>query len=444
MISSRLGLLLALAILVAGAASAAEPQPRVLQIDLDAVIHPLSVEIVQDGLMQAAEQDASAVLIRLDTPGGLLAATQQIIQAIVASEIPVITYVAPSGGRAASAGFLILMAGDVAAMAPGTNTGAAHPVPLGGQEMDEITKQKAENDVAASVRAVTEKRGRNAELAEEAVLESKAFTEEEALEHNLIDVIAADTERLIEQLDGRTVIRFDGEQETLRLEQAVIEPYELSLRQRVLLPLIDPSLAFVLLMLGALGVYVEFSNPGLILPGVIGGVMVILGLMALSLLPINWAGAALLLLGVACLALEAFIISHGVLAIGGTVAMTLGAVMLIDAEVPQLQIGWGVALAVSVPFALITVFLLQLAVRAFRYKVATGSEGMIGEVGVAKTAIGEQGRVFVHGELWRAHSSSTIPAGVRVRVTAVEGLLLEVQPLENQHRPTPPSAGEHS
>ena len=435
--SGHLGsyLRIALLLLVGGWGVRADAA-RVLQIDVDHVIHPLTVEIVTQGLAQAEKNGDSAVLIRLNTPGGLLNATQEVIQQIVSSSVPVITYVAPSGGHAASAGFMILMSGDVAAMAPATNTGAAHPVMLGGAKMDEIMKQKVENDAAAAVRAVADKRGRNSELAEQAVLESKAFTEKEALESNLIDLIANDVPSLLEALDGRTIERFDGTQQTLELAGADVYSYELTTRQRVLLPLIDPNLAFILLILGALGIYVEFSHPGLVFPGVAGGILAILGLMALSVLPINWAGAALILVGVACFVLEATIVSGGILAVGGVAAMVLGAVMLVDTGIPELSISWMTALSVTLPFALITVFLLRLAVKSFRYKVATGLESMIGEIGEARTPINAKGRVFVHSELWNAASSKPIPSGSKVRVVAVEGLALTVESVAPEQTPT--------
>ena len=426
---------LALLLLVSGLGVRADAA-RVLQIDVDHVIHPLTVEIITQALAQAEEQGDAAVIIRLDTPGGLLTATQDVIQQIVSSPVPIITYVAPSGGRAASAGFMILMAGDIAAMAPATNTGAAHPVLMGGAEMDKVMKQKVENDAAAAVRAVADKRGRNSELAEQAVLESKAFTEKEALESDLIDLVANDVPSLLEALDGRVVERFDGTEETLELAGAVVYSYELTGRQRVLLPLIDPNLAFILLILGALGIYVEFSHPGLVFPGVVGGILAILGLMALSVLPINWAGAALILLGIACFVLEATIVSGGILAVGGTVAMILGAVMLVDTGIPELSINWMTAVSVTLPFAFITVFLLRLAVKSFRYKVATGSESMIGEIGEARTAINAKGRVFIHSELWNAASANPIPDGSKVRVVAVEGLTLTVESVAPAQTPT--------
>ena len=403
---------------------------HVIQVDLDHVIHPLSVEIVADALDQARTENAAAVVIRLNTPGGLLSATQQIIQQIVSSPVPVITYVGPSGGRAASAGFMILIAGDIAAMAPGTNTGAAHPVLLGGGKMDEVMNQKVENDAAAAVRAVADKRGRNSELAQQAVIESKAFTDGEALESELIDLVANDIPSLLRALDGKTVRRFDGEEQTLALSGAAVVLYQLSGRQKVLLPLIDPQLAFVMLILGVLGVYIEFTHPGLIVPGMLGAILVILGLMSLTMLPINWAGAALLVLGLVCFVLEATMATGGILAVGGTIAMVLGAVMLVDTGVPELSIGWGTAIAVTLPFALISVLLLRLAVTSFRLKVATGSESMVGETGIAKTEINGAGQVFVHGEWWSAQADEPIAGGREVRITRVDGLTLTVKPTD--------------
>lgn len=418
-----------LALLFGVAFGAQAQSARVLEIDVDRVVHPLTVEIVSQALAQAERDNAAAVLIRLNTPGGLLTATQEIIQKIIASPVPVITYVTPSGGRAASAGFMILIAGDVAAMAPGTNTGAAHPVMMG-SEMDETMKQKVGNDAAAAVRSMAQKRGRNWEVAEKAVLESQAFTEQEALDNDLIDLVADDVPSLLQQLDGQTITRFYGEEQTLQLAGAVPYPFELSARQRTLLPLTDPGIAFILLILGLLGVYIEFTNPGLIFPGVAGGILVIISLMALSLLPINWAGAALIVLGLVFFILEATIVSGGILGAGGVLAMVLGTVLLIDTEVPELSIGWGTAIAVTLPFALITVFLLRLAARSFQYKVATGAESMVGEVGVAKTAIHDEGRVYVHGEWWNAQSEQPIPEGARVRIVGVDGLLLNVAAAE--------------
>lgn len=404
---------------------------QVIQVDVEHVIHPLTVELVQEAIKQADEEGAAAVLLRLNTPGGLLSAAKEVIQTIVASDVPIIAYVGPSGGRAASAGFMILVSADVAAMAPGTNTGAAHPVLMGG-EMDEVMKAKVSNDTAASVRSVTSKRGRNPEVAEKAVLESKSFTEREALDEKLIEYIAPDVKGLLEKLDGKTIKRFDGGETTLSLADVGVVPFELSYRQSILLALIDPNLAFILFVLGLVGVYVEFSNPGLIVPGVGGAILMILGAMALTVLPINWAAAALIVLGLVFFILEATTTTNGILAAGGVIAMVLGAVMLIDTEMPELSINWSTAIGVTLPLAAITVFLLQLAVRSFRAKVVTGRRGMIGEVGVAKTDVHTKGRVFVHGEWWNASSDSPIRSGAPVRVVAVEDLKLRVKPSSDE------------
>jgi len=421
-------------VLTAGVFLSAAATPRVLQIDIEQVIHPLTTEILSRGIERAQKEGAALVLIRLNTPGGLMNAMQEIIQKIVASPVPVATFVGPSGGRAASAGFMILEAGDVAAMAPATNTGASHPVLLGGAQLDPIMKQKIENDAAANLRALVHKRGRNAALAEKAVLESKAFTEREALDSHLIDLIAKDERDLIAALDGREITRFDGRREKLRLAGAVIEHYRMNLRQRVLTPLIDPNVAFVLLILGALGVYIEFSHPGLIMPGVAGGILVILALMALTLLPINWAGAALVLLGLALFVLEAKIASHGILGLGGAVAMVLGAMILVDTSLPEMRIRLSTALAVTLPFALITIFLLRLVLKARALKGASGEAGMMAEIGIAKTDLDPRGSVFVHGEWWNAVATSRVARGEKVKVVSLEGLTLTVAPAEETRK----------
>lgn len=402
----------------------------VLVLDLDTIIHPLTEEIVKAALGQAATSGDSAVVLRINTPGGLLAATNEIVQAILASEVPVVTYVTPSGGHAASAGFIILVSADIAAMAPGTNTGAAHPVLAMGGEIEGAMKEKITNDTAASLRAVTDKRGRNSELAVAAVRESKSFTEQDALESNLIELIASDLDDLLRQLDGRTIIRFDGEEQVLELAGAEPYTYAPNLRQRILLPLISPTLALLVLALGVAGIYIEFTNPGLIFPGVLGGILAIVGLMALSLLPINVAGVALIVLALAFFVIEAVTPVNGILAAGGVVAMVLGIVILIDTDVPELQVGVWQAIGITLPFAAITVFLLQLAIRSFRYKVATGAEAMVGEIGEARTALDPNGSVFVHGELWNARSEAAVASGDQVRVRAVNGMDLLVEPRE--------------
>jgi len=374
---------------------------------------------------------AALLIVRLNTPGGLMDAMRETIQEIVSSPVPVATFVAPSGGRAASAGFFLLEAGDMAAMAPGTNTGAAHPVLMTG-EMDALMKEKVENDAAAYMRSISTKRGRNSALAETAVRESKSFTEKEALDNHLIDLVAADTPALLAALDGRTVTRFDGRTQTLDLRGAVVEVYQKTWRQRIISAIADPNIALVLLVIGALAIYIEFSSPGLIAPGVVGAILVLLGLSAISVLPINWLGAALLLTSFTLFALEAKFAAHGVLAVGGTVSMVLGAVMLIDSPLPELRIHWSTAIGLALPFSLITAALVSLVVRARRNKVVTGAQGMIGETGSAVTDLAPAGKVFVHGEYWNAVALQYVAAGGHVRVTAIRQLTLTVEPVADE------------
>ncbi|MCW5966472.1 MAG: nodulation protein NfeD [Bryobacterales bacterium] len=403
---------------------------------MNQVIHPVSVEILRNAITHAEETGASAVLVRLNTPGGLMDAMRECVELIVASPVPVITYVTPSGARAASAGFFLLQAGDLAAMAPGTNTGAASPV-LMGQEMDATMRKKVEEDASASLRSVVTRRGRNAELAETTVLEAKAFTEEEALKQNLINLVAASDTELFEQLESHEYTDWSGEKRTLRLRGAVITPYTPSLRERLMSAVSNPNIAFVLTVLGALGVYVEFTNPGFIFPGVAGAICILVGLSALSILPINWMGVALLVLALLFFILEATATSHGILGTGGAIAMTLGAVLLIDSPVPEMRIAISVAVAVSMGFAAITVFLLSLVVRAARNKVATGVETMPGRIALAVEDLDPAGRVRLDGDFWNAISSSPVAKGEQVRVLQIRGLTLDVEPAGNQ--PTTPS-----
>jgi membrane-bound serine protease (ClpP class) len=408
-------------------ALAQAPAPRVVAVNIDGVVHPITVEIVNHAIEQAQAQHAELLLIRLNTPGGLLDATRHIIEELEASPVPVITYVTPSGGRAASAGFFLLEAGDIAAMAPGTNTGAASPV-LIGQQMEETMRKKVENDAAALLRSMTTRRGRNSALAEQTIRDAKAFTEKEALDNKLVELIAPDEQQLFKMLDGREITRWDGHKQTFHLAGYTETEAQLTLRERLIAAIADPNIGFILLVLGALGIYVEFSNPGLIFAGVGGAILFLLGLSALSILPINWVGVALLLLAVALFILEAKFTSHGVLGIGGTVAMILGAMLLIDGP-PELRIHLGTAASVAIPFALITMFLVSIVIQARRGKVLTGASGMIGEIGVARTALEPEGQVLVRGEYWEAVSDSSISAGARIRVKAVESLKLRVEPV---------------
>ncbi len=400
--------------------------PKIIAINVDGIIHPVTVEIISHAIDQAVREDAAAVLIRLNTPGGLLDATRQITSKIVASPVPVIAYVTPSGGRAASAGFFILESADLAVMAPGTNTGASSPV-LEGQQMDPVMRSKVENDASAWLRSIVTKRGHNTELAEKTIREAKAFTEKEALDDHLVDLIEPDEAALFNALDGRAVSRFDGRQTTLHTAGAEVADYRPTARERIVATIADPNVAFILLVLGALGIYVEFSSPGLIFAGVGGGIMVLLGLSGLAVLPINWIGAALLILGVSMFVLEAKFTSHGVLGIGGSIAMVLGALLLVNGP-PELRIHLSTALAVTIPFALITMFLVSLVVRARSNKAVMSNGGLLNEVGQARTALSPAGKVFVHGEYWDAVSSSPVDAGGAIRVVAVDGMKLRVEP----------------
>ncbi len=409
-------------------AQAAATAPKIIAVNVDGVVHPITAEIVAGAIAQAKQQNAVLVLIRLNTPGGLMDAMEKTIQEILASPIPVATYVGPSGGRAASAGFFLLESGDVAAMAPSTRTGAAHPVAMTG-EMDSVMAQKVENDAAAGLRSLCLKRGRNADLAETTVRQSKSYTEWEAHDQHLIDLVEPGEPQLLADLDGRTVKRIDGRMETLHTAGGVIETYQLTPRQGIISSIADPNIALVLLVIGALCLYLEMNSPGLVVPGVVGAIMVLLGLSAISVLPINWLGAALMLLAFGLFVLEAKFATHGILGVGGAISMVLGAVMLVDSPLPEMRIHWGTAIALALPFSLITVFLLSLAIRARRNKVETGVEGMIGETGSAITELAPEGKIFVHGEYWDATSPRPVAVGGRVRVTAIDNLKLTVEPL---------------
>ena len=415
--------------LLAGAGAAGAQ--KVVAVDIDAIVHPITVEVVGRAIEQAKQENAAIVLVRIDTPGGLMDAMREIIREIVASPVPVVTFVTPSGGRAASAGFFILEAADVAAMAPATNTGASTPVSMFGGPMEPTMARKVQNDAAALIRSIATKRSRNAELAEKTVYDAKSFTDKEALDSHLIEVVAPSEAELFRQLDGREITRFDGRKQTLHLAAPQVVEYSPTLRERFIAAIADPNLAFILLILGALGIYVEFTHPGMIAPGVFGAILVVVGLSALSVLPINWGGAALMVLALVLFVLEAKLATHGVLTAAGALAMVLGALMLVESPAPELRIRLATALAVVLPFALVTSFLLTLAVRARLAKVQTGAAGMVDEIGIAYTALAPKGKVFIHGEYWSAVSSAPVEAGARVKVKSVEQLALKVEPVSS-------------
>ncbi|MDX1583083.1 MAG: nodulation protein NfeD [Thermoanaerobaculia bacterium] len=405
-----------------------ESEARIVKIVVDDLIHPITEEFVERAIELSEESDAEALLIEMRTPGGLETSTREIVNQILASEVPVVIYVYPSGSRAASAGFFILQSADVAAMAPGTNTGAAHPVVMGGEEVGEVMEEKMRNDSAAFMRAIVKKRGRNVEAAEAAVLESKSYTEEEAKELGLIEIIANDQEHLLTALRGREIERFDGTTVELDLEESTIEELEMTLRQQLLSFIMDPNVAFILLSLGMLGLWAEFNNPGAILPGVVGALFILLAVFALNILPVRYAAVGLIILAFILFALEAAFASHGILGAGGVVSLFLGGLLLVDGPVPEMQVHWITALSVSIPLGLIAIFLVTLVIRAHKRQTITGEEGMIGEVGRAETAIDPTGRVFVHGEIWNARSDVPIASGTEIVVRAVKDLLLTVEP----------------
>lgn len=421
MLVRRAFALAALGILVAASAHAA-----VGKLVLDQMILPVTEEIIAKAIDESTRAHHSALLIQLSTPGGLEASTRRIIKRILTSPVPVIVWVAPSGERAASAGFFILVAADVAAMAPGTNTGAAHPVLLG-QEVDEVLREKMAQDSAAFIRSLAAKRGRNVQEAEGAVRKSIAFTEQEALQKRLIDLIAADEQSLLRAIDGKTIRRFDGKTVRLDLADRTLVEIPLSLRHRLLAFIMDPNVAFVLLSVGMLALWAEFQHPGAIVPGVVGALAILLAVIALNMLPTRYAALALILASFAFFILEVKFTSHGLFGVAGVLTMFLGGILLVEGPIPEMRVNWATALAVSVSFGFIAVFLMGIAIRALRNRVTTGEEGMIGETGVARTALEPAGKVFVHGELWDAVAASPISAGARIRVVKVRDLTLEVE-----------------
>ena len=426
------------AVLILGSFSRAE----VLKIVVDDTVQPITQEYISRAIDEAKRRNDQAVLIELNTPGGLVDSTRKIIENITSSQVPVIVYVAPSGSRAGSAGIFILEAADVAAMAPGTNAGAAHPVVIGpfAPKLDDEMKRKIENDTAALMRSVASKRGRNVEAAESAVLESKSFTEQEALSQHLIDYVASSEDDLFRQMEGKSFKRFNGQEVTLRLSGQPIVPFGMTLKERILDYLMDPNVSFILLAIGALALYAEFNHPGAVIPGTVGVVFILLAAFALNLLPTRFAALVLILGAFALFAAEAKFASHGVLTVGGIALLTLGGLLLVDSlRFPEMRVHLLTALAVSIPLGLITAFLMTLALKARRNKVVTGSEGMVGEIGIAQTNLSPKGKVFVHGELWDAISSCEVSAGQSVVVNRVDGLLLQVEPLAVTRRTPAPA-----
>ena len=414
----------------AGVLPAAQGQtrPHVVEIRLDMMIHHVSAEYVMRGIKFANDTHADAVLLELNTPGGLENSMRDIVSAILNSSVPVITYVAPSGASAASAGFFILEAGDLAVMAPGTNSGAAHPVVLGGADLGKTMEAKIENDAAAYMRSIAGKRGRNSTLAEDAVRKSSSYSDKEALEGKLIDAVLSTPSDIFQKYDGQPIKRFNDTTTTLHLKNAELALFAMPGLEQFLAWVADPNIAFILGAIGLACLYIEFTHPGLVAPGVVGAVALVLAMYAFNLLPINSMGVLLILVGLGLLALEVKVASHGVLAAGGLLALVLGALVLVNSPWPQARIHLFTALSVALPVGVIMVVMLRYVIAAKRRKAVTGEAGMVDSVGVTKTDLGPFGKVLVHGELWDARARQPIAKGTRVRVREVEGLTLVVEP----------------
>ncbi len=395
--------------------------PSIFKITVDTPIHPVSSEYICDAIDRAETENAKLIIIVLNTPGGLDSSMREIMEKILNSKIPVAAYVSPSGSRAASAGFFISMACDIFAMAPGTNTGAAHPVgvSLTGQQMDETMSDKVTNDAASYIKSIAEKRERNIQMAEDAVRKSLSYTEEEALEGNLIDIIAADEQDIIRHFHGKSIKRFDGTEWSLDLENEEIISIPMTGRQRFLITISNPNLAYILLMIGLLGLYFEFSNPGAILPGVLGGICLLLAIFSFQILPINYVGLILIILSIGLFILEIKVQSYGILSLGGIAAMIIGSIMLINAPIPELRPSLKFIIPMALGLSFIFIFLVVIAIRAHAQRASTGKEGLVGEVGVAQTDLSPEGKVFVHGEIWQAEASEDLPPGTKVKIVEV-------------------------
>ncbi|MFQ6070817.1 MAG: nodulation protein NfeD [Candidatus Aminicenantales bacterium] len=393
----------------------------IYRIEVNAPIHPITSEYIRNAIDRAEKEGAHLLIMTLNTPGGLDTSMREIIEKILSSKVPVAAYVSPSGARSASAGFFIAIACDLFVMAPGTSTGAAHPVGISitGQTMDETMEEKVTHDAASYVKTLAEKRGRNVKLAEDAVRKSLSYTEKEALKGGLIELIAKNVQEIIDYFDGKKMVRFNGEEIVLDLKGEEVVDIPMTARQKFLITISNPNLAYILLMLGLLGLYFEFSNPGAILPGVMGVICLLLAIFAFQILPINYVGLILILLAIGLFILEIKVQSYGILSVGGIIAMVIGSIMLINAPIPELRPSLKFIIPVAVGISLIFIFLIYLAVRAHMSKAFTGKEGLVGEVGIAQTDLRPEGKVFVHGELWNARASENIPKGTEVEVKEV-------------------------
>jgi len=424
-------LLLAVLLLVLGRPEAGFPKsPEIYILKVSGAISPGTADYLKLGLAKAARDEAALVVIELDTPGGLAESMRAIEMAILACPVPVAVYVTPPGARAASAGVMITISADIAAMAPGTNIGAAHPVGMGGKDIDSTMAEKVVNDMVASARSIAEKRGRNADWVERAIRESISATETEALKAHVIDLVAANEDDLIRQLNGRTipgkgVLKLDG-------AQKVVVPE--GLRTKILKAISDPNIAYILMMIGIAGLYFEFSHPGAIFPGVVGAISLVLAFFAFQTLPVNYAGFLLILLAVVFFILELKVASYGLLSVAGVLSFLLGSIMLFEGAGPGIRVSWSVILPT---LTVVCGFFVAVAGLVFRSQVSrprTGADGLVGEIGVVRVALEPEGKVLVHGELWKATAAVRLPSGTRVRVLKVKDLVIEVETLDKAEK----------
>ncbi len=420
------GVLLAAMLLWACPLAAWGATGEVYVVKVSGTINPGLAEYLIRSMEQASREEADCLVIQLDTPGGLALSMRSIVMAMLSSQVPVVVYVSPSGARAASAGVMITLAADIAAMAPGTNMGAAHPVNLGQKEMDGTMAEKVVNDMVAYTKSIAEKRGRNSDWAERAIRESVSVTEKEALELNVIDLIAEDLDDLLEKIDGRD-LKDKGTLHTKAVKRVVLTE---SLRDKILKTLSDPNIAYLLMMIGLAGLYFELSHPGTIFPGVIGAMSLILAFFAFQTLPVNYAGVLLIALAIILFVLEMKVASYGLLSLGGVISLFLGSLMLFEGTAPGMRLSWRVLVPTVV---MVSGFFVAVAGLVFRSQVSkprTGDKGLVGEVGVAKSRLEPEGKVFVHGELWNAVAPGSIEPGAKVRVVSVDSLLLRVEQVE--------------
>ena len=423
--------IIALLVALLAVPPATQAEPFVALATYDGVINPVSAEYLHDALAWAEENGAQALVIALNTPGGLDTSMRLIIKDITGANIPVVVYVSPSSGRAASAGVFITMAAHVAAMAPGTNIGAAHPVDMGGGEMDNTMKEKVENDSVAYIKSIAQQRERNVAWAEDAVRKSVSVTEREAVKLKVVDVVADDVPALLKQLDGRTINLPSGPR-VLKTAGASVREFPMGLRLELLKAISDPNIAYLLMTIGTIGIIAELYNPGAILPGIVGAISLILAFYSFQSLPVNYAGVLLFLLGIVFFVLEASVTSYGLLAIGGVISMLLGSVMLIKTDAEFLRISWSVIVPVITLAAALAFLIVGMGMKAMRRAPVTGREEMVGLVGIAKTALAPQGQLAVHGELWEAVSEQPLRPGDEAEVTGLDGLRLRVKPFSKK------------